>query len=195
MLRFLLLLLFAPSLLSAQLEQHLNEKIGLAEDLNSKELRVYKVSDITNYVSLFRLYQNEEQIWKAVHYECHFIHEDDGGDDFRHIELPSSKELNYVWLEILNSDVLYLPKESVFRYKLKSKARIENVEGKYERVVRETAILDGSHYLIQVRDGEKENSFEYDNPETYHKHYPDVDELQSFVTLKKILKKRFAVAL
>lgn len=137
------------------------------------------------------MYQNEGLIWKAEYYECNFSWEDGKDDDFRKIEIRSSKELSFVWMEILNTDVLSLPAQSVFKYKLKGKAKVVNVNGKYEQFAPRMLILDGSSYVIQVCDGTKKNSFEYDNPEEYYSYYPDVDELQSFTELKRILKKRF----
>lgn len=193
MLRFLMPLLFFPFLIFAQLDKNLDKKIGISDEMTHKELRIYKKIDIVNYVSLFRFYQNEEQIWKAEYYECHFIHEDDGDDDFRKKEIKFSKEPYYVWLEILNSDVLYLAEQSAFKYKLKGKSKIENINGSYESVVPKILILDGVDYVVKMRDGDKINSFEYDNPEMYLKHYPNVDELSSFMDLKKIIKKRFAI--
>lgn len=182
-------------LLSAQLDKALNKKIGITEDLSSKEIRVYRKADIINFVSLFRLYQNDELVWKSEYYECHFILQEDGSDDFRKIEITSSKELSYVWLEILSSDILYLPEQAVFKYKLRGKAKIKTMDGKYESQASIMAVLDGESYAVQVRDGDKKNSFEYDNPKQYHKYYPQVDELQSFIYLLKILKKRFAISI
>ena len=188
-------LLFFPLLLSAQLDKAFNKKIGITEDLSSKEIRVYKKADITNSVSLFRLYQNDELVWKSEYYECHFILQEDGGDDFRKIEITSSKELSYVWLEILNSDILYLPEQAVFKYKLKGKAKIKTIDGKYESQASIMAVLDGESYAVQIRAGDKKNSFEYDNPKMYLKYYPKVDELQSFIDLLKVLKNRFAISI
>lgn len=195
MFKTLLPLLLFPLLLSAQLDKALNKKIGITEDLSSKEIRVYRKADIINFVSLFRLYQDEELVWKSEYYECHFILQENGGDDLRKIEITSSKELSYVWLEILNSEVLHLAEEATFRYKLKGKSKINTIDGKYESQASIRAILDGESYAVQVRDGDKKNSFEYDNPKQYHKYYPQVDELQSFIYLLKILNKRFAIPL
>lgn len=52
-------------------------------------------------------------------------------------------------------------------------------------------ILDGVGYKVYVRNGKIKNSFEFDNPESYLKHYPTVDELISYNELLSVINKEF----
>ncbi|VXC14664.1 conserved hypothetical protein [Flavobacterium sp. 9AF] len=109
------------------------------------------------------------------------------------INLSTNLNLDLVWLEILGTNIDFLPNQSEIEYKLRGKLLIETLaNGEYEHVYKSTIIMDGIHYKVSVRNNTKINEITFDNPESYLKLYPEVDELIDFCNLLKLLKKSFS---
>lgn len=95
-----------------------------------------------------------------------------------------------IWAQILDTDVNYLPKLETFRYKLKKNNKDYRVEdGEVIRTYKKTLSIDGSIFLVKT----KNNQFEYDDPESYLKIYPNVDELLSLQELLNLIRTEFSV--
>lgn len=99
-----------------------------------------------------------------------------------------------IWLQILNSDILFLPKFDKIEYKLKQKNNdFEIVEGEIYNTISKVSVLDGEGFFIKIKNGNRVNEITYPNPESYLKHYPHVDELQSITELLEIVKSEFKI--
>jgi hypothetical protein len=175
------------------------DKILKIENLKfqNNEIRVYKKYSTSTGLELFRFYQDEKENWKAEFFET--VASGNTNDikiRTRKSKLNSLKNFELIWVQILDTDVLYLPKSDAFQYKLKTKNKDYQIEdGEIFSFVSTKYITDGSSYFIKIKNGISENEFEYDNPESYLKSYPDVDELLSFQELLDLLRKDFKIFL
>lgn len=99
-----------------------------------------------------------------------------------------------VWAKILDTDLLHLPPWENIQYKLEKKNKDYFTEDdEIVSSVSKSAILDGFTYYLKVKTDKNENEFEYDNPESYLKIYPNVDELISFTELLNLLRSEFRI--
>jgi len=200
MLRLFLLIFTIISIntLSSQTIQEY-DKILKIENLkfNTNEIRVYKKYAISTGLELFRFYQDDKENWKAEFYETIASSNKDSEKitlRTRKSKLNSLKNFELIWAQILDTDVIYLPKWQAFEYKLEKKNKKYEIEdGKIISSTSVSYILDGSSYHVKIKNGKQENEIEYSNPESYLKTYPNVDELISFKELLDLLKNDFKI--
>jgi hypothetical protein len=163
----------------------------------NNEIRIYKKYATSTGLELFRLYQDEKENWKAEFFET--VASKNNNDikiRTRKFKLNSLKNFELIWAQILDTDVLYLPKIEEFEYKLKKKNKDYQIEdGEIISSISRTAVMDGTSYSVKIKNALQKNEFEYDNPESYLKSYPDVDELLSFQELLDLLRKDFKIFL
>lgn len=88
------------------------------------------------------------------------------------------------------SDIKFLPSIEEINYKFK-KDSIEFENGDYGIVKKKVLFLDGKSYQVYVKNRRIRNNFSFDNPETYIKNYPNVDELISYNKLLSVIRKEF----
>lgn len=165
-------------------------------ELRSNELRVYRQHSTTTGLELFRFYQDKNKVWKADFYQTVAKRNSKNEIDIRITKekLNSLKNFELIWLQILNSDILFLPKFDKIEYKLKQKNNdFEIVDGEISNTIRTISILDGKGFYIRIKNGNRFNEIIYPNPESYLKHYPNVDELQSVNELLDILRSEFKI--
>jgi hypothetical protein len=183
-------------LCKAQSVSEINKVLGISDTLSYKnEIRIYKKYSTTYNSEIFRMYNKGDDNWIAEIY-----YYSDKFKDVTKIDqevFPKEKvgklipkNPNLIWLNLLLTNVEYLPSISSIKYKLET-PYIDLEKGEYQIVKKKTLVLDGETYQIFFRSPEVKNYFTFDNPESYLKKYPNVDELQSYIQLLNITKKEF----
>ncbi|MPS73279.1 MAG: hypothetical protein E2590_09040 [Chryseobacterium sp.] len=192
-LKFFFLFLFA--ILKSQ---NVDVFANIPSELKETEIRIYKDRGITNNGNIFRIYQ-ENKIWKAELIQW-FLPKKISNDEFERIApkltvLKPDKSLEELFLNLRVLNVGFLPKEEYFQYK-KNKSKVVYDEGEKDWLFETTNaihVLDGTGYLVKYQSGKQHNEFNYNNPESYLKHYPEIDELKSFVDILKYIRKEFNI--
>lgn len=191
---FILILSIFPITIFAQIEKF-NEILKVKKlYFYENEIRIYKNYSTSRGLEMFRFYLENEK-WKADFYETIASKKDNQINlRIRKSKLNSPKNLELIWLEILNTDVTHLPKWEEFNYKLRNKEfEYEIIEGEILSNVSNSIIIDGISYSVQIKSGKQENEFNYSNPESYLRKYPNVDELISFHDLLLLISKEFKI--
>jgi len=194
-------LLFIISFLSAFTflkSQNVDKLANIASELKESEIRIYKDQGITNSGHIFRIYK-EDKIWKAELIQW-FLPKEISKDEFEQVKpkltvLKSEKYLEELFLNIKARNIGFLPKEEYFQYKKDESRVIYDEEEKDWAFETKKAIivLDGTGYLVKYQHFKQQNEFEYSNPESYLKHYPNIDELNDFVDILKYIRKEFNI--
>lgn len=195
---YLILTLFiSVGVLSAQQNTEY-DKILKIENLkfHENEIRVYKKYDTSTGLELFRFYQSEKDNWKAEFYET--IATQNNKNEIkirtRKSKLNSLKNFEMLWLQILDTDVIYLPKWENFQYKLKKINKNYQIQdGEIYSTSTSFSTLDGESFYVRIKSISRENEINYSNPESYLEKYPDVDELISFQELLNLIRIEFKV--
>lgn len=173
------------------------DKILKIENLkfNNSEIRVYKKYSTSTGLELFRFYQDQNNSWKAEFYQTIALGKNnDAKLKIRKSKLNSLKNLELLWMQILDTDVIYLPEMDKIQYKLNKKNKDYQVEdGEILSSTSQTYVVDGVDYYILIRNNLLQNEFEYDNPESYLQKYPNVDELISFQELLNLIRNEFKI--
>lgn len=189
-----ILFLFFAMFLQAQ---NIDNLANIPPELKETEIRIYKDRGITNSGFVFRIYK-ENNNWKSELIQW-FLPKEISKDEFEKIPprlslLKSQKSLEEIFVNIEARNIKYLPKEEVFQYK-KSKNEVIYDEDEKAFLVQSKVIsvLDGTGYLVKYKSGNQVNEFNYSNPETYIKTYPEIDELKSFVDILNYIRKEFDI--
>jgi len=174
------------------------DKILKIENLkfHENEIRVYKKYDTSTGLELFRFYQSEKDNWKAELYET--IATQNNKNEIkirtRKSKLNSLKNFEMLWLQILDTNVIYLPKWETFQYKLKKVNKNYQIQdGEIYSTSTSFSTLDGESFYVRIKSISRENEINYSNPESYLEKYPDVDELISFQGLLNLIRIEFKV--
>ncbi|MCU7615746.1 hypothetical protein NZ698_00930 [Chryseobacterium sp. PBS4-4] len=195
---FFIFTILSINILTSQTIQEYDKFLKIENlKFNNNEIRIYKKYATSTGLELFRLYQDEKENWKAEFFETVASK---NNNDFkirtRKSKLNSLKNFELIWAQILDTDVIDLPKIEEFEYKLKKKNKDYQIEdGEIISSISRTAVMDGTSYSVKIKNALQENEFEYHNPESYLKIYPDVDELLSFQELLDLLRKDFKIFL
>jgi len=188
---FLFLFIFLKS-------QNIDSLANIPSELRETEIRIYKDRGITNSGHIFRIYK-ENKIWKAELIQW-FLPKEISKDEFELVKpkltvLKSEKTLEELFLNIKARNIGFLPKEEYFQYK-KDESRViydeEEKDWAFE-TKKAVMILDGTGYLVKYQHFKQQNEFNYSNPESYLKHYPEIDELNYFVDILKYIRKEFNI--
>ncbi|MBW7676403.1 hypothetical protein [Chryseobacterium chendengshani] len=173
------------------------DKILKIENLKFKnnEIRVYKKYQTSTGLELFRFYQDEKENWKAEFFETvAYGNNNDIKIRTRKSKLNSFKNFELIWAEILDTNVMYLPKWETFQYKLKKINKNYLIEdGEIYSSTTIISILDSESFYVKIKNSSRENEINYSNPESYLKKYPDVDELISFQELLHLIRNEFKI--
>ncbi len=110
------------------------------------------------------------------------------------IFLKSQKSLEEIFVNIEAKNIKYLPKEENFQYKKSKNEVVYDYDEKAFLIqTKVSSVLDGTGYLVKYKSGKQVNEFNYSNPETYLKTYPEIDELNSFVDILNDIRKEFDI--
>lgn len=177
--------------------QNVDSLANIPSELRETEIRIYKDRGITNSGHIFRIYQ-EGKIWKAELIQW-FLPKEISKDEFERVQpkltvLKSEKSLEEIFTNFEARNIKFLPKEDSFQYKKEKSEVIYDEDEKafavYKKVV---GILDGTGYLVKYQHFKQQNEFDYSNPESYLKHYPEIDELNYFVDILKYIRQEFNI--
>lgn len=188
-----ILFLFS-SIVSAQNTSLINADLKLSDSLTlDSEIRIYAGGGITNYSSLFRMYKNKSKKWTAEFYE-HYA-QVDGQSELRSKKrtVESKNDMEFVWNSILRTNIESLPNMSEIKYKMRERGNVGLVDGEYQLMWNSKQIMDGICYKVLIKTELTSNEIGYDNPESYLKHYPEVDELVYFNELLSVVKNEFNI--
>jgi hypothetical protein len=175
--------------------QNIDSLLNLSDTLKNKcELRIYKDKGITNSGFVFILYKNKNDEWKSEYIQ--WFEPTLNNEKFRFYkkELKYNKNYLELWLTIQTKNIEFLPNESYFQYK-KEKKIIEKERNQYTMSIRKLNIIDGYSYKLKYKNGDIKNEIEYNNPESYLKSNPEIDELFDFVEILRILRSEFNIEL
>lgn len=177
--------------------QSIDVLANISSELNDTEIRIYRDRGITNSGEIFRIYK-ENNVWKAELIQW-FLPKQLRKDEFERIPpkinvLKSQKPLDEIFLNIEAKNINFLPKQNYFEYK-KSKNDVvfDDTFQTFIILKKVSAVLDGTGYLVKYKSGNLQNEFEYDNPETFLKMFPEIDELKDFVDILKYIRKEFNI--
>lgn len=189
-----ILFLFFAIFLQAQ---NIDNLANISSELKETEIRIYKDRGITNSGFVFRIYK-ENNSWESELIQW-FLPKEISKDEFEKIPpklmvLKSQKSLEEIFVNIEARNIKYLPKEEFFEYK-KSRNKVIFDETFQAFITTKTvnSVLDGTVYLVKYKSGKQVNEFNYSNPETYLKTYPEIDELNSFVDILNDIRKEFDI--
>ncbi|MBZ4037394.1 hypothetical protein K6T82_21720 [Flavobacterium sp. 17A] len=175
----------------------INKVLEISDTLEHKqEIRIYKDYSITNSINILRMFDEGENNWKVIiYYYAKSIPQVTKIDVFNfpkeNIGKLRPKDAELIWLNLLITNIEFLPSMESIRYKF-GKPKIDSDRG--ERVISTSKnyVLDGVGYKVYVRNGKNTNNFSFDNPKSYLKYYPTVDELISYNELLSVLEKEFS---
>ncbi|QBN19470.1 hypothetical protein [Flavobacterium nackdongense] len=174
----------------------INKVLEIPDTLEfQKEIRIYKDYSISNTVEIFRMYDEGKNNWKVTIY--YYSKNLKQVTKINQIQFPKEnigklkpKDANLIWLNLLLLDLEFLPDLKEINYKLKLSS-IKFEDGEYVTIKNIKTVVDGDSYEVFIKNGSIENSFSFNNPETYLKYYPNVDELISYNQLLSTIKKEF----
>ena len=193
----LLLILLTPFHIFSQRFTELDSILKITKtEFNTNELRIYRKHSTTTGLELFRFYQDKNELWKADFYQTIATINSKNKIDIRirKEKLNSVKNFELIWMQILDTDILFLPQFYKIEYKLKHRTKeYEIMDGEITSSSAQTRVLDGQDYFIKIRNGNKSNEIIYPNPKSYLKHYPNVDELQSVEELLNLIRIDFKI--
>ena len=162
---------------------------------HQQEIRIYKDS-FGSKTEILRLFKDQTNEW--VTYKFWYSKNIKSITKIDEIRFPKEsigklkpKDPELIWLNLLITNVEFLPNMEAIRYKFgKPKVDLDRGERVISRIKKH--VLDGVGYKVYVRNGKTKNSFYFDNPKTYLKYYPTVDELISYNELLSVLEKEFS---
>lgn len=188
--------------ISAQDLAKINSDLKLSDSLTYKtEVRIYQSGGITNYYSVFRMFQDKSDNWIAEFYQ----HYDkvDGSSELRTEKqiLEPENDMEFIFQNLIRSHILDLPNLSEIRWKLVTQGNVEKAQKKhngkivevYESSSTQIAILDGEGFNVQVKGWNGNNEFYYSNPDSYLKYYPEIDELIYICEILNLIRVEFQI--
>lgn len=190
--------------LNAQNISKINKDLKLSDSLiYPTEIRIYNGGGITNYSSVFRMYKTAKNRWKAEFFEHYNEIAGKVKLKTKRKKLAATNDMEYVFKNLLRSYILELPSSDKIQWKLQKRGKkiIELIVGDakgevtYQNSKHSVAILDGHSYTVQIQSEtwKKSHTFSYDNPESYLKHFPEIDELIYMNEILDIVKNEFNI--
>ncbi|UPZ16500.1 hypothetical protein [Flavobacterium humidisoli] len=180
----------------SQEASEINKILEIPNTLEYKqEIRIYKDS-IGNKTVVLRIFKDQINEWIAQKFwYSKNIKSVTKIDEIRFpkesIGKLKPKDPELIWLNLLITNVEFLPNMEAIRYKF-GKPKIDSDRGEQVTSRTKKHVLDGVGYKVYVRNGKNTNSFSFDNPKTYLGYYPTVDELISYNELLSVLEKEFS---
>src|SRR6476620_11024995 len=105
---------------NAQLISNINDALKIPDSLGwQKEIRIYEFEGITNYRSLFRFYQTDDEKWHVEFSKYYYSLKNNKDDKVVNIEISAKSDFELLWLKILDTDIQHLTQWRNIEYKLK----------------------------------------------------------------------------
>lgn len=189
-----IILLFSFQI-KAQNISEINKVLEIPDTLEfEKEIRIYKDYSITDGMEIFRMYDEGKNNWIVTKYS-YSLNQVTRIDEIRFpkesIGKLKPKNAYLIWLNLLITNIEFLPNMENIRYKF-GKSYIDLDRGEYGIAKEVKQVLDGQVYHVFIKNGKSKNYFSFDNPQTYLKYYPTVDELIAYNKILSILEKEFS---
>ena len=199
--QILIIFLFSIGI-SAQNITEINSDLKLSDSLTYEtEVRIYQGGGITNYSSLFRMFKDKSEKWTAEFYE-HYG-KVNGKTELRTEKqtLKSENDMEFIFQNFVRSHILDLPSLNEIQWKLVTRKNVVKIESKrkgkttieYEYLRSKISILDGEIFKIKVKGWKKDNEFEFSNPDSYLKHYPEIDEMIYICEILNLIRTEFNI--
>lgn len=169
---------------SSQSIAHINTVLGIGDSLQQMEVRVYKRYSTSNATDILRIYYTKKTGYVVEGFE--YRHP----GTFDKVIVSTSSDLEYVYMKLIATNILFLPAEEVFQYKKDTPVVVFD-DGKYAYSITSISVSDGVSYTVHVKNNTKYNYIEYDNPESYLQRYPGIDELEYFVQFLNVIRDEF----
>ncbi|GGF20416.1 hypothetical protein [Flavobacterium limi] len=172
----------------------INKVLEIPDSLEyEQEIRIYKDYSIANKFEILRMFKDQNKEW--VVYRYWYSKEFKDVTKINVIRFPKEnigklkpKNADLIWLKILITNVEFLPDMESIRYKFGTPF-IDSDRGEPAIVNKKILVTDGDAYKVFVRNEKNKNNFSFNNPKTYLKHYPAVDELISYNELLSVINK------
>jgi hypothetical protein len=191
--RFIIILVFFICNLYSQDYKKINKFINISDSLTfTKELRIYKNYSTTNGSEVFRIYQLKDKLWRIELYTFFDAITPNEKPKFTLEYLHSDSNLNQFWSRILDTHADFLPDIKAIDYKLKGKTEFESDKDDFGSN-KKIAFTDGIGYMAFIRNYYKVNQFSFANAEGYLEYFPEVDELNSYSSLLKLIRTEFNI--
>lgn len=190
----IMILILSSSSIFGQHLSELNQTIGLTDSLtNEKEVRIYKDFGDQSHTQVFRMYQDSSKIWRAelINYKTR-VPNPAKFNLHKQILIPKS-EMDWIWLNIIKTNIQHLPNMSDIQWKLKEEPEIKEINGEKQLIRKITLMSGGEVFEVQIRLGDKSNRISYSNPDSYLRMYEGVDELIYFNELLNVVRTEFGV--
>ncbi len=184
--------------LGAQNISSKNKDFIIPDSLAHKvEIRIYQNLAISNYSSLFRMYQREDNSWNAEFYE----HFDSLEPKVTKRLLMPKSEHDYIFQNFLRSFALDIPNSDTIEWKRATSREVilylDTIRGvperKYWNTIGLIDFVDGQSFSFQIKYLKNYNSFEYGNPSANLKHFPEVDEIQYVNEILNTVRSEFDI--
>jgi hypothetical protein len=198
---YLLIFILVSSLVFSQNISEINSDIKLKDALNNQtEIRIYQNLGTTNYSSVLRMYKADKD-WTVEFYEHYSKVEGITELKTEKRTLKSENDMQFVLLNLIRSNILNLPSLKEIRWKLVKRGNVElkkikernKIIEEYDLSNTETWIMDGESFKIQVSYWNQKNEFEFPNPDSYIKKFPEVDELVFMSEILQIVRDEFDI--
>jgi hypothetical protein len=159
------------------------------------EVRIFKDIATTNGGSVFILRKDYMNPWESLLYEYTFKMKKNIATNkiqsLKVTKLKFTENPDSLFKSLLSNNILILPDESIIESQKRVKIYNE-VRGTIG--YKKTEIIDGVGYDVEIKyKDEKLIYYTYSNPKTYLKHYPNIKELENFVTILNIIQKYFDI--
>ena len=194
---FLLRFLFVFSITFLK-SQNVDSLAKISSELKESEIRIYKDRGITNSGDVFRIY-NDNKVWKAELIRW-FLPKEISNDEFESSSpkltvLKSEKPLEEVFVNFQIRNINFLPEEESFQYKKTNGKKVVYDKNEKAFVIQQKLmeVSDGTGYIVKYKSGKQQNEFSYNNPESYLKEYPEINELKDFVDILNYIRKEFNI--
>ncbi|MPT31236.1 MAG: hypothetical protein E2600_06140 [Chryseobacterium sp.] len=178
--------------------QNVDSLAKISSELKESEIRIYKDRGITNSGDVFRIY-NDNKVWKAELIRW-FLPKEISNDEFESSSpkltvLKSEKPLEEVFVNFQIRNINFLPEEESFQYKKTNGKKVVYDKNEKAFVIQQKLmeVSDGTGYIVKYKSGKQQNEFSYNNPESYLKEYPEINELKDFVDILNYIRKEFNI--
>lgn len=174
--------------LNAQSISEINTWLGISDSLSNKEIRIYKRYSTTTSTELFRFYKTDKSTWSTKLY--HFRSD---RNTFDETDITPKNNLEYLWLQFYIINIDKLKSINEIDYKIQKKKIVFDEEYGYGIETNKLVTTDGIEYTLYYRNQNATNTVQFNNYETYLKQSPDVDELNAYDEIIKLVKNNFNI--
>ncbi|MFT3910933.1 MAG: hypothetical protein QM737_16055 [Ferruginibacter sp.] len=162
-----------------------NDKAKVRQINKSKskfEIRLYTHRSLSN-TTVVRIISIEDTTWQAIE-----LNEKNRPISIKRKKLFAIPNFETVIKKLLSYNILNLPNQKEIEYKMR-KDTIELVDGEYQTITKKVDVMDGESYSIEIKIGDKFRIYRFENPDTYLKYYPKVNELENYANIIRTFER------